>query len=350
MNVPEFLTDTMTNFGPVLLYGIPVAVVALIALAVLLRRWTRNHQLARVVSAAATALGLAWSAQGMWDTGVHAYGVPWQIASVLFIVFEAMLVSQMMKAHEYRTDRRRRPRFVRAVWVIASVMGLVVAFGEGLSQAPLRLAVPLLVAYGWWLDLTADDDPDERPATAWRWTPRELGLALGLLRITDADQRDPSAAERAYLERRITRLAFAVQHGAPWSTYLLRRPVRLARLKLDADRAMLTAVAERLRLSGAEIKPDDAPVLQPAPEVHPVTPPQPTRPIIVKPEKPAELPTDRKALAYRLMRESVTPENRRGMTGAQLAAAAGYSIRSAESIVAEVRREQANGRQLTAAE
>ena len=330
MNLPVIPADT----HPALLYGVPAAVVALLVLSILIRRWARNHKLARVVSTAATVLGLAWSAQGMWDTGVHAYGVPWQIASILFIVFEAMLVSQMMKAHQYRTDRRRRARFVRAVWVIASVMGLVVAFGEGLSQAPLRLAVPLLVAYAWWLDLTADDDPDERPETSWRWSSREVGLRLGLLRYTDADQRDPTAAERKRLADRIARLAFALEWGEPWVSYLLRRKIRLARLKLDADPAMLTTVAGRLRLSTAAI--GEVKVEKLAEE-----PARADR--RERPEPSPALPTDRKALARRLMLESITNENPRGMTALQLAQASDYSVRTAEEIVAQVRRERSNG-------
>jgi hypothetical protein len=339
VDIPAFPTDT----HPVLLYGVPAAVVALVVLSVLIRRWARNHQLARVVSTIATVLGLGWSAQGMWDAAVNGrYHVAVQVASILFIVFEAMLVSQMMKAHQYRIDRRRRSRFVRAVWVIASVMGLVVAFGEGLSQAPLRLAVPLLVAYAWWLDLTADDDPDERPETDWRWPPREIGLRIGLLRYTDADQRDPTAAERKRLADRIARLAFALEHGAPWMSGLLRRKIRLARLKLDADRAMLALVAERLRLSSAAIESEFSQRL--APEVRAVTRPEPS--IVIKPLKPAEspaLPEDRQALAYRLMRESVTLDSPRGMTAAELAALSGYGIRIAEKIAAEVRRERVNG-------
>ncbi len=65
MTVPPIFTDTVTDLGPVLLYGVPVAVAVLVLLAWLLRRWTRGHQLARVVSVIATVLGLAWSAQGM---------------------------------------------------------------------------------------------------------------------------------------------------------------------------------------------------------------------------------------------------------------------------------------------
>lgn len=276
--------DQLAAAGPLWYAGLPAAVAALIVVAVLLRRWSRGRTTARMVTTLATLLGLCWSAQGMWDSAVNHYGVAVQVASVLFVVFEAMMISNMLKAHEYRADLTRRGRFVRAVWVIALIMGAVVAYGEGIAQAPLRLSVPLLVAYGWWLDLTADDDPDAKPATSWRWTPRELGLRLGLLRLTDADVRDATAAERRYLADRIARLAFNLEHGEAWTSTLLRRRIRLARLKLDADADLLAGVRTRLELSRRALAdPVDPPA---APEEHPVMPVQPAKPVHVPAPEP----------------------------------------------------------------
>jgi len=284
--VATAVLDRIVAAGPVWYLAVPAAAAVLVVLAVLLRRWARTRTAARMVTTLATVLGLGWSAQGMWDAAVHSYDVPAQIASILFIVFEAMLISQMLKAHQYRADLPRRARFVRAVWLIAAVMALVVAFGEGLAQAPLRLAVPLLVAYSWWLDLTADDDPDAKPATSWRWTPRELGLRAGLLRITDADQRDPTGAERKYLADRIAKLAFAIEHGEPWVTTVMRRHIRLARLKLDADPELLAGVRNRLVLSSRSLDQQPEPEPAPAEKTHPTMPPQPVEPVHVPAPEP----------------------------------------------------------------
>lgn len=255
----------------------PAALAVLVVAGLLLRRWTRGRTVARIVTTLATVLGLGWSAQGMWDAAVNRYGVAVQVASILFVVFEAMMISQMLRAHEYRADRARRARFIRAVWVIAVIMALVVAWAEGAAQAPLRLSVPLLVAFSWYMDLTADDDPDGKLDTSWRWTPREVGLRLGLLRITDADRRDATAAERRYLADRIAKLAFSIEHGSKPVSALTRRPIRLARLKLAADADLLSGVAVRLELARRPIT---------AEETHPVMPPQPVEPVHVPAPEP----------------------------------------------------------------
>lgn len=274
MTAADFITvtgGTLPAWAPAA--ALAAGVVVLLTGAYALRRWGRRDAATKVTTLA-TVLGLGWSAQGMWDTAVHHYDQGIEVASVLFIVFEAMLVSKMLRAHEYRADRRRRSRFVRAVWVIAAVMALVVALGEGWEQAPARLAVPLLVAYGWYTDLTADDDPAERVDTSLRWTPREVGLRFGILKVTDADVLDATAAERRQLTMRMARLAFAERFGTPWISAVLRRPVRLARLRLLADQEQIAEVRDRLALAAGE-------------EVHPVPPPQP-----VKPERvPAPHPT-----------------------------------------------------------
>lgn len=274
--------DRIAAAGPIWYAGVPAAVAVLIVLAVALRRMEKGPTLARRVTTLATVLGLGWSAQGMWDAAVHEYGVPTQVASILFVLFEALLVSRMLWAHAYRSDLDRRTRHVRAVWLIACVMGLVVAFAEGLGQAPLRLSVPLLLAYGWWLDLTAEDDPKAKAETSRRWTWREVGLRVGWLRYAESDQHDPTVAERQQLAARIARLAFAIEHGDKRVTTALRRKVRLARLKLSADAAMLQQVAVQLDLSKRPIAlAKDAPT-----ETHPVMPPQPTPPVHVPTPEP----------------------------------------------------------------
>src|SRR3982750_4015360 len=211
------------------------ALVLLVTLAALLRKLGRRD-LSRTVTTLATVLGLAWSAQGMWDTAVHHYRQDVLVASVLFVVFESMMLARMLQAGRYRTDLERRAKHVRAVWLIAAVMALVVALGEGWAQAPARLAIPLLVAYGWWTDLTAGDDPDKKLTTSLRWTPRRLGLAIGML---EATARDAETIDRDSLRDRMTRLAFRSHHAPAWLNDVLRRPVRLSRLKTLAEDADL---------------------------------------------------------------------------------------------------------------
>lgn len=224
-------------------------VLALVLAAWLLRRKGRPH-LASRVTAAATLLGLGWSAQGMWDTAVHHYKLDVVVAWVLFVVFEAMLAARMLKAHQYRRDFARRGRHVQSVWVIASVMAAVVSFGEGLHQAPARLSIPLLVAYGWYVDLTADDDPKDKPKTSLRWTPRRLALAIGML---EAGESDVETINRDRLRNRMTRLAFKMDVGDKTLNDLLRRDERLRRLLTLADDADVAAVRSRIARSKVDL-------------------------------------------------------------------------------------------------
>lgn len=269
--------------------GVAAALVVLIPSVV----WVvTRHRPDRWVNVLATVVGLGWSAQGMWTAAVHRYDVPVVLASVLFFLFEALLIGQMFRAHRVRADRRRRAPYVRAVWLIACVMGAVVALAEGWSQAPLRIAVPLLVAYEWWLGLTADDDPDTALSTSWRWTPRRVGLALGML---EPGERDAHTIDRDRHVRRMTSIAFRRRYDHPTVSALLRRPTRLARLALAGDDAMVADMRARLARADRVMTdaPEPGPVNPPERETHPVPVPQENPPEIVQPAKrPAERKPD----------------------------------------------------------
>jgi hypothetical protein len=254
-----------------------LALLALILLARAIRKRGKGKA-AKWATGAATVLGMAWSAQGMWDTAVNRYGQAVPVASVLFVVFECFLAGRMLRAHQYRADFARRGKFVTAVWIGACIMALVVALGEGWQQAPGRLAIPLLVAYGWYTDLTADDDPGEKPKTSWRLTPRRIGLAIGLL---EPGERDAQTIDRDRLRTRMTRLAFRIEFGADPINDLLHRDVRLAKLKTIADDADLAEVRARLaRMSVRLIEPKTTPAPPPAKDrpAEPAAAPAPDQP------------------------------------------------------------------------
>lgn len=362
MTPDEFLTSALHGDWRVLTSaGLALALVLLV-LAWLLRRKSRE-KLARRVTAAATLLGLAWSAQGMWDTAVNHYHQDVVVASVLFVIFEATLAARMLKAHQYRADYVRRPRHVRAVWVVACVMALVVALGEGPEQAPARLAIPLLVAYGWYVDLTADDNPKDRPRTTLRWTPRRLALWAGIL---EPGERDAVTIDRDRLRDRMTRLAFRRKHGAAWLNDVLNRTARLERLQTLADEQDITEVRARLARSRVDLLADPQ-VNPPERETHPVIPEQPHPPERVSPGKPADDPERKqgrhlrgglilrgaglKEDAIRVHRQSVTADQPRGMTATFLAALYTPRLgeRTAQSFVA-LARKPVNGHAFTPAE
>lgn len=339
---------------------IPAALLVLVVL-----RLRRSKRPDRRVTMLATVVGLGWSAQGMWDSAVHTYRVVPVLAAVLFFLFESFMVGNMLRAARYRDDRVRRSRPVRFVWLTAIVMGVIVALAEGASQAPLRLAVPLLVAGNWWIELIADDDPADRDATSWRWTPRRIGLALGLL---EPGERDAVTIDRDRLTAKLTALRFRQAYGDARIGRATGRPRRIAKLGLLADDAIVAESTARLSRAARLLTPE-----QPAPESHPAPPEQPEPPIIVpipKPEPKPAPPEDTprrpqgvhaniftgavlrgpalRADAAAQLLASVDQEHPRGVTAAQLAEhyTPPLGSRTAESIVAEARK-RINGHALT---
>jgi prepilin signal peptidase PulO-like enzyme (type II secretory pathway) len=322
------------------------AVLVLVLLAVVLRK-LRKGKLASRVTALATILGMAWSAQGMWDVTVNKWNQHVLVASVLFVVFEAMLFARMLKAHEYRTDFARRGKHVQAVWLIACIMAAVVASGEGWTQAPARLAIPLLVAYGWYVDLTAADDPKAKPRTSWRWTPRRALLAVGAL---EAGEKDAEQIDRDRLRARMTRLAFKIEHGDAKLSDILNRKTRLARLKTLANDDDITEVRARLARSRMDLTAEPPATEQekaepaaraprkPRPVAEPERRPQGVHERVGRTLRGAELKAD----AVTLMLRSITAERPKGMTSSELATlyTPPLGVRTAESFAAEARKAQ----------
>lgn len=348
-----------------------LAIVALLAgltfLANRLRRWGQKNTASKVTTMA-TALGLMWSAQGMYDvaTDPEHYNMPGTLAAVAFAVFEGWVIGRMLRAAQHRHDPARRARFVRQVWLGGCVMATVVALGEGWAQAPARLAIPLLVVYGWCGDLMADDDPAAREETEWVWTWRKLGQSLGLLKRKNSDVRPANEADRQDLLKRLIRLGYRDQIGAKWFGVATRRRHRLAALMAQADpdlrvqaRIQVTvAVAafnDGMRQIEATPEPPPAPDPVPAPRPHPqpfpisATTPEPGRATRIRvvsggEDMPAgEVVQNYRLDALRLHRRSQTPDRPAGMTADELAACYDPrpSKRTAETLAAEARKDSA---------
>lgn len=338
------------DWETIALFGVPALLIGALVWAATSKRPDRR------VTQLATLIGLSWMAAGMYDAATTVYQVNEILAGVLFLLFESFLIGAMLRANRYRLDLVRRAKHVRFVWTLSIVAGLIVALAEGWEQAPLRFAVPLLVAGNWYIDLTADDDPADRPLTSWRWTPRRIGLALRLL---EPGARDAQTIDRDSLRSRMTKLAFAKEYGEGWVSDLLRRDARLRRMLTLADDADVTEVRARLARGRLDLTDEPAPapepIEQPAPEVHPVTPPQPKPKEIVKPGQPAERKQGVHTRVGRTMRKeelrtdaltvmwlSMTEDRPRGMTAAELSAlyTPPLGMRTAESFAAEARRTQ----------
>jgi hypothetical protein len=346
MSTDSLLPDVLDRLASidwpaVLLIAVPAALALVVVFALTSKKPDRR------VALIATTIGLTWMAQGMWQAATTVYHVPALFAGVLFLLFETFMLSAMLRANRFRTDHERRARPVRFVWSLAVIGGTVVALAEGWHQAPLRFVVPLLVAWNWHLDLTGDDDPEKRQPTSWRWTPRRLLLALGALEPT---KRDAVTIDRERLTARMTMLSFRLIHGDSRISDLLHRKVRLAKLKLSADDAMIADMYDRLARADGALKP-------PAPAKPKSVLEIPRRELVLPPREGTQgvhvrdgqvlRGTDLKADAVLLMRASMLADRPRGMTIAELAAHYDPPLkqRTAETFAAEARR--TNGHDLT---
>lgn len=305
--------DVLNTVGVVPPWVVGVAVAVAVVLLVLLVRallsWGKGKA-AHVVQWLSTGLGLAWSAQGMYDvaTDPEHYHLPTQLAIVLCFVFESYLVARMLVAQRYSTDLPRRRRHVQAVWTAGVVMALVVSLGEGWAQAPARLAVPLLIVYGWYMDLTADDDPAQQLETEWNWTLRKVLVRIGAKKYAKRDQRAPNEAERQALRDQLARLGLADEIGVSWLGTALRRRQRLAALIAKSDPEVVAEVRERVARASAVHKGGllgEAPAPEPAPR----SVPWPQPPQLELPPRQRRRPAASSASVHRRVSDGAVVEN-----------------------------------------
>ncbi|HZM83031.1 MAG TPA: hypothetical protein VFC19_45520 [Candidatus Limnocylindrales bacterium] len=225
---------------------VPVGAVLALVLLVLLARRVRTSGVSAVAASIATPLVLAWEAQGVF-TLARMMGVPVAPAVVLSGVTGAVLVTLASRAHEHYKRHNTLGPNGRLVWVVATPMGLVVALSaHSLAEGALRIILPLLAATVWWSQYLPDEPHGitgtQRRGT-WRWTPRRIGVTLGLLDPTDMDL-DQVHAERQV--RRLTATAHKLHHGGRIWRGL--RAARLRRLGLLATAEMVAEVARRVEL------------------------------------------------------------------------------------------------------
>lgn len=344
-----------------------VGLLAGVVLALTVRRAIRGGRPDRWLDTFANVIGLGFSLEGMYEVTTQRMGFPWQLAAVLCCLFEAFLVAGMVRASLWRHDPARRSRHVRFFWSCAFIMGATVATAsDSVTEVPVRLAIPMLIAWQFYLGLTADDAPGVTGGrTSWRWTPRFFLLMMGA--VTPGDQ-DAPTINRELHAARMTNLAFRIRWGSQHDWVLQRRRVRAARLAMTGDRALLADVAGRVALAASFMEPEapmpDPIPPQPAPAVYPVPDEQPVEPEHVQPGHPAPEPTldpgpDEKlpqgahrrdgqvlrgetlhADGIRQLLASVSDDRPRGVTAAELAAL--YSpplkMRTAETIAAGARK------------
>ena len=248
---------------------VPAGIVLTITFAVLLVRQVRRHSLARVGRAVALPLVLAWEAQGLHQVAIAAHtsgATAWVFACVTSVVL--ITLAAMADDHHKRYGNLGWPG--RLVWVVAAPMGLVVSFtARSTAEVGLRLILPLLAALVWWTKfappiLDDADQPIRRRSGSWRWTPRRIGVRLGLL---EAAARDLEHFDHEHRVRQLTSVAHKFHHGS--RALRGRRAARLRRLGLLADDHMILEVQRRVARVH-EIERATAPDAHPRPVAQPL--------------------------------------------------------------------------------
>lgn len=262
-------TDWLTANRDALVVAAGAGLLAVLAWTV--RRAIRGGRPDRWVDALALFLTLAWSAEGMWEVATGDLHLGTAFAVPALLLFESLLVSAMLRAARHQRLHGNPGKHGRAAWVIASAAAAVVSLaGDSPAEVALRIAVPLLAVYQWWLGLTADGTTEELGRTSWRWTPRRLLLWAGAIEPGD---RDALTIDRDRLVGRMTRLEYRRRAGGWLTTH---RTARLARLSLDADDDVVAQVRRRVsRSTWFTTEPAAGPVREPVsqPDPEPATEP-----------------------------------------------------------------------------
>lgn len=266
MDAPDWTTQVANlaqTYAQPILFGAG-ATGALLGTLLIWRFFRTGHAHTRVGSLA-VALATAFAAEGMWEVATGPMGLPPVMAAGLFGMFEVVMVSQGLLAkfklaQNPPGDVRRHMNFV---WAVAAASGIVASTASNsVPEFLLRLCAPAVGAGIWWMGITADKPAGAVQPTSWIWTPRRIGIQLGLIQ---PGQQDLVQVDRDRRIDAITVTAHRLHHGskslAGW------RKSKLRRLALQADDAMVAEAQRRVaRVHRIEklTSPDAAPVNEPS--------------------------------------------------------------------------------------
>lgn len=247
--MPPWLTTLLAEakaYGPIVL--IPVGAVVALVVLVLIWRSLRKQAPDNLAVKVAVALASAFSAQGMYEVATTKLHLPWYLAAGLFAVAEMAMLASAVRAHRHyeATSTGDQPGqlgpHARFVWLIAFAAGVIVSLNaHSPSEYFLRLFMPLLVA-GLWRMGYVSPIAKKRAADAitMRWTPRRIGVALGII---EPGERDLATINADRQRRQMIAHAHAYHRGSLLLGWW--HAARLRRLALDAG----DDVIESVRLS-----------------------------------------------------------------------------------------------------
>lgn len=264
MKLPEWteVADFAQTYATPILFGVGT-VGALLGVLLIWRFFRTGHAHTRV-GFLAVVLATAFAAEGMWEVARGPLGLSPVMAAGLFGMFEVVMVAQgLLAKHKLAQTPPGNPRrHMNFVWAVAAGSGIVASSAS--SSVPeflLRLFAPAVGAGIWWMGITADKPVAAAQPTSWIWTPRRIGIQLGLIKPGAQD------LEKVDRDRRIdaiTVTAHRLHHGSPRLARF--RKAKLRRLALEADDAMVAQAQQRVaRVNRIEkLTSPDAPTGEPS--------------------------------------------------------------------------------------
>jgi hypothetical protein len=260
VDMPTWISD-LERIAPAVL--IPAGALIAVTVLVLIGRALRKQQPDKLAVKVAVALASAFSAQGMYEVATTRLHLPWYLAAGLFAVAEAAMLASAVRAHRHyeATATAAEPGSLgphaRFVWLIAFAAGGIVSLNaHSPSEYFLRLLMPLLVAGLWRMGYVA---PDVRAKAAdaitLRWTPRRLGVLLGII---EPGERDLATVNAERQRRQMIAHAHAYHRGSLllgwWHAARLRK---LALLAGDDQIADVQRSVDRVHRVEASTAPKD---------------------------------------------------------------------------------------------
>lgn len=238
LNISDLIADPMALLG--------AAVLSLIALILVLRK-IRNVGAGKIADALTGPVmfgGMIWSADAVWIlTGEQHMNLPTPLRIAMFAVLEFMMLVAMLRAKDSMDRLKHTGAHGVTVWLIASliaVFGFILGLYEGgLVVALFRPIVPLMLAKLWWDGIRGDGN---RKAGSFKWTPRNLLIALGAI---EADERDVREVNRDRLISQMVTVHRRWSNAKADSGRRDRLEAKLTRLSEKADDTVISEVRER---------------------------------------------------------------------------------------------------------
>ncbi len=238
------LLDLVKTHRTTVLVGAGLILAALTAAGWWARKYGRNG---KVYDHAAVAVAIALSAEGMWEVATERMGFGPGKALLLFAFAELAMLRAARRARG-KVDAGKRPGiYGTMVWSIAIAAGLIAGLNApSASEFLVRALAPSLVAAQWFADLVdelREKEGVEHQASAWIWTPRRVGIQLGLLKPGAGDDLKEVLRQRNI--DRMVRTARRMLASKPARAQ--RLAARLQRLGESMDETSMATVVERFQ-------------------------------------------------------------------------------------------------------